>query len=231
MIKKLAKSIKEYKKESILTPIFVSLEVVMEVIIPLLMANLIDKGMYAGNMNEVLKIGLELVGSAMLSLIFGVLSGSVAAKASAGFAKNLRKDLYYKVQDFSFSNIDKFSTASIITRLTTDVTYVQMAFQMIIRIAVRTPLMLVFSLIMAFEINKELSLIFLILIPIVGVALGLISTKVYPIFDRVFKKYDDLNEIVEENVSSIRVVKSYVLEEKEKEKFGKTSNEIYKGSK
>lgn len=228
MIKKLAKSIREYKKESILTPIFVSLEVVMEVIIPLLMANLIDKGMYAGNMNEVLKIGLELVGAAMLSLIFGVLSGSVAAKASAGFAKNLRKDLYYKVQDFSFSNIDKFSTASIVTRLTTDVTYVQMAFQMIIRIAVRTPLMLVFSLIMAFGINKELSLIFLILIPIVGVALGLISTKVYPIFDRVFKKYDDLNEIVEENVSSIRVVKSYVLEEKEKEKFEKTSNEIYK---
>lgn len=228
MIKKLAKSIREYKKESILTPIFVSLEVVMEVIIPLLMANLIDKGMYAGNMKEVLKIGLELVGAAMLSLIFGVLSGSVAAKASAGFAKNLRKDLYYKVQNFSFSNIDKFSTASIITRLTTDVTYVQMAFQMIIRIAVRTPLMLVFSLIMAFGINKELSLIFLILIPIVGVALGLISTKVYPIFDRVFKKYDDLNEIVEENVSSIRVVKSYVLEEKEKEKFEKTSNEIYK---
>ena len=228
MIKKLAKSIREYKRESILTPIFVSLEVVMEVIIPLLMANLIDKGMYAGDMNEVLKIGLELVGAAMLSLIFGVLSGSVAAKASAGFAKNLRKDLYYKVQDFSFSNIDKFSTASIITRLTTDVTYVQMAFQMIIRIAVRTPLMLVFSLIMAFGINKELSLIFLILIPIVGAALGLISTKVYPIFDRVFKKYDDLNEIVEENVSSIRVVKSYVLEEKEKEKFSKTSNEIYK---
>lgn len=228
MIKKLAKSIREYKKESILTPIFVSLEVVMEVIIPLLMANLIDKGMYDGNMNEVLKIGLELVGAAMLSLIFGVLSGSVAAKASAGFAKNLRKDLYYKVQDFSFSNIDKFITASIITRLTTDVTYVQMAFQMIIRIAVRTPLMLVFSLIMAFGINKELSLIFLILIPIVGVVLGLISTKVYPIFDRVFKKYDNLNEIVEENVSSIRVVKSYVLEEKEKEKFEKTSNEIYK---
>lgn len=228
MIKKLAKSIREYKKESILTPIFVSLEVVMEVIIPLLMANLIDKGMYDGNMNEVLKIGLELVGAAMLSLIFGVLSGSVAAKASAGFAKNLRKDLYYKVQDFSFSNIDKFSTASIITRLTTDVTYVQMAFQMIIRIAVRTPLMLVFSLIMASGINKELSLIFLILIPIVGGVLGLISTKVYPIFDRVFKKYDNLNEIVEENVSSIRVVKSYVLEEKEKEKFEKTSNEIYK---
>lgn len=228
MIKKLAKSIREYKRESILTPIFVSLEVVMEVIIPLLMANLIDKGMYACDMNEVLKIGLELVGAAMLSLIFGVLSGSVAAKASAEFAKNLRKDLYYKVQDFSFSNIDKFSTASIITRLTTDVTYVQMAFQMIIRIAVRTPLMLVFSLIMAFGINKELSLIFLILIPIVGAALGLISTKVYPIFDRVFKKYDDLNEIVEENVSSIRVVKSYVLEEKEKEKFSKTSNEIYK---
>ena len=123
MIKKLAKSIREYKRESILTPIFVSLDVVMEVIIPLLMANLIDKGMYACDMNEVLKIGLELVGAAMLSLIFGVLSGSVAAKASAGFAKNLRKDLYYKVQDFSFSNIDKFSTASIITRLTTDVTY------------------------------------------------------------------------------------------------------------
>lgn len=227
MIRKLAKSIREYKKESILTPIFVALEVVLEVIIPLLMANLIDKGIYAGNMDEVYKIGLELVVAAMLSLLFGVLSGYVAAKASAGFAKNLRKDIYYKVQDFSFSNIDKFSTASIITRLTTDITYVQMAFQVIIRIAVRTPLMLVFSLIMAIGINKELSLIFLILIPVIGVALGIINMHVHPIFQRVFKKYDDLNEIVEENVSGIRVVKSYVLEEKEKKKFGKVSKEIY----
>ena len=227
MIKRLAKSIREYKKESILTPVLVALEVVMEVIIPLLMAKLIDDGIYAGNMNEVVKLGVELLIAAALSLIFGVLSGAVAAKASAGFAKNLRKDLYYKVQDFSFSNIDKFSTSSLVTRLTTDVTNVQSAFQMIIRIAVRTPLMLVFSLIMAFNINKELSLIFLGLIPFVAIALGFLSFKVHPIFKRVFRRYDDLNEVVEENVSGIRVVKSYVLEEKEKKKFGNISKEIY----
>ena len=228
MLKTLLKEVKEYKRASVVTPVFMILEVLMETLIPFLMASIIDEGVNAGNMQHIYKVGGIMVIAAAVGLFAGLAGGRFGAKASAGFAKNLRKDLYYKVQDFSFSNIDKFSTASIITRLTTDVTYVQMAFQMIIRIAVRTPLMLVFSLIMAFGINKELSLIFLILIPIVGAALGLISTKVYPIFDRVFKKYDDLNEIVEENVSSIRVVKSYVLEKKEKEKFSKTSNEIYK---
>ena len=228
MIKKLMESIREYKKDTILTPIFVSLEVVMEVIIPFLMAELIDKGIYAESMATIQKIGLALVISAILSLIFGTLSGIADAKAAAGFAKNLRKDLYYKVQEYSFSNIDKFSTSSIVTRLTTDVTYVQMAFQMIIRIAVRVPLMLVFSLIMAFNINMKLSLIFLVLIPFVGFGLYLINTKVHPIFKKVFKRYDDLNNVVEENVAGIRVVKSYVLEEKEKEKFGKISEDIYK---
>ena len=206
----------------------VTLEVIMEVIIPLLMANLIDKGIYSGQMNEILKIGVALVIASILSLVFGVLSGITASKASAGFAKNLRKDLYYKVQKFSFSNVDKFSTASIVTRLTTDVSNIQMAFQMITRIVVRTPLMLIFSLIMAFSINMKLSLIFLLLIPVVGIALYFIMSRVHPIFERVFKRYDDLNNVVEENVSGIRVVKSYLLEEREKRKFGNISTEIYK---
>ena len=227
MIKKLMKSIREYKKDAILTPIFVSLEVILEVIIPLLMANLIDDGVYGGNMNMVYKIGLELILCAVLSLIFGMFSGIFASKASAGFAKNLRKDLYFKVQDFSFSNIDKFSTSSLVTRLTTDVSNVQMAFQMIIRIAVRTPLMLIISLFFAISISAKLSLIFLILIPLLGIGLYLIMTKVHPIMKRVFKTYDNLNNVVEENVSAIRVVKSFVIEEKEKKKFGKVSNSIY----
>lgn len=227
MIKKLSKSIREYKKAAIATPIFVSLEVILEVIIPLLMSKLIDDGIYGGEMNIVLKIGLELLICAALSLLFGALSGKNAAKASSGFAKNLRQDLYYKVQDYSFSNIDKFSTSSLVTRLTTDVSNVQMAFQMIIRIAVRTPLMLVTSLCFAISISLKLSLIFLILIPILGIGLYLITTKVHPIMKRVFKTYDNLNNVVEENVAGIRVVKSYVLEEKEKKKFGKVSESIF----
>ena len=229
MIKKLMKSIREYKTPSLLAPFFVALEVVLEVIIPLLMANLIDDGIYQGEMNLVYKIGLELIICAVLSLIFGMLSGMFAAKASSGFAKNLRKDLYYKVQDFSFTNIDKFSTSSLITRLTTDVTNVQMAYQMIIRIAVRAPLMLIISLFFAFSINKNLSLIFLIVVPILGIGLYVISKKVYPIMDRVFKRYDDLNNVVEENVGAIRVVKSFVLEKEEISKFKRVSNEIYQG--
>ncbi len=228
MLKTLGKSVREYKKPALITPMLVTLEVIMEVIIPLLMANLIDKGIYSGQMNEILKIGVALVIASILSLVFGVLSGITASKASAGFAKNLRKDLYYKVQKFSFSNVDKFSTASIVTRLTTDVSNIQMAFQMITRIVVRTPLMLIFSLIMAFSINMKLSLIFLLLIPVVGIALYLIMSRVHPIFERVFKRYDDLNNVVEENVSGIRVVKSYLLEEREKRKFGNISTEIYK---
>lgn len=229
MIKKLMKSIREYKTPSLLAPFFVALEVVLEVIIPLLMANLIDDGIYQGEMNLVYKIGLELIICAVLSLIFGMLSGMFAAKASSGFAKNLRKDLYYKVQDFSFTNIDKFSTSSLITRLTTDVTNVQMAYQMIIRIAVRAPLMLIISLAFAFSINRSLSLIFLIIIPILGLGLFFISQKVHPIMDRVFKRYDDLNNVVEENVGAIRVVKSFVLEKEEISKFKRVSNEIYQG--
>ena len=229
MIRKLMQSIREYKTASLLAPFFVALEVVLEVIIPLLMANLIDDGIYQGEMNLVYKIGVELIACAILSLIFGMLSGMFAAKASSGFAKNLRKDLYYKVQDFSFTNIDKFSTSSLITRLTTDVTNVQMAYQMIIRIAVRAPLMLIISLFFSFSINKNLSLIFLIVVPILGIGLYFISKKVHPIMDRVFKRYDDLNNVVEENVGAIRVVKSFVLEKEEISKFKKVSNEIYQG--
>lgn len=228
MFKTLGKSVREYKKYALVTPLFVTVEVVLEILIPLLMANLIDKGIYAGEMNMIFKIGLQLVFASLIALFFGCASGVTASKASAGFAKNLRQDLYYKVQDFSFSNIDKFSSASIVTRLTTDVSNIQMAFQMLIRIVVRTPLMLVFSLIMAFNLNAELSLIFLALIPIVGIALALVSTKVHPIFKRVFDKYDDLNNVVEENVRGIRVVKSYVREEEEKKKFGNISSEIFK---
>ena len=191
------------------------------------MANLIDKGIYAGQMNEILKIGVMLVVASLLSLAFGILSGITASKASAGFAKNLRKDLYYKIQDFSFTNIDKFSTSSIVTRLTTDVSYVQMAFQMLTRIVVRTPLMLIFSLIMSFSINAKLALIFLALMPVIGITLYVIMSKAHPIFERVFKKYDVLNNVVEENTNGIRVVKSYLLEESEKKKFGNISNEIY----
>lgn len=227
MLKTLGKSVREYKKPAFITPILVTVEVILEVIIPLLMANLIDDGIYTGQMNVILKIGLQLVLASILSLIFGCASGITASKASAGFAKNLRKDLYYKIQEYSFSNIDKFSTASIITRLTTDVSNVQMAFQMMTRIVVRTPLMLVFSLIMAFNINAKLSLIFLALIPVVGLALGIISTKAHPIFKRVFDKYDNLNNVVEENVRGIRVIKSYVLEEHETKKFKDSSEDIY----
>ena len=227
MLKTLGKSVREYKKPAFITPILVTVEVILEVIIPLLMANLIDDGIYTGQMNVILKIGLQLILASILSLIFGCASGITASKASAGFAKNLRKDLYYKIQEYSFSNIDKFSTASIITRLTTDVSNVQMAFQMLTRIVVRTPLMLVFSLIMAFNINAKLSLIFLALIPVVGLALGIISTKAHPIFKRVFDKYDNLNNVVEENVRGIRVIKSYVLEEHETKKFKDSSEDIY----
>ena len=229
MIKRLMKSIREYKTPSLLAPFFVALEVVLEVIIPLLMANLIDDGIYQGEMRLVYKIGIELIICAILSLIFGMLSGMFAAKASSGFAKNLRQDLYYKVQTFSFSNIDKFSTSSLVTRLTTDITNVQMAYQMIIRIAVRAPLMLIISLFFAFSINKSLSLIFLIVIPILGFGLFYISKKVHPIMERVFKRYDALNNVVEENVGAIRVVKSFVLEKEEIKKFKHVSNEIYQG--
>ena len=227
MIKTLLKSVREYKRDSILAPIFVTLEVVMEVVIPLLMAMLIDKGIDAGNMNYILKIGIALAISCVISLVFGALSGKFAASASAGFAKNLRKDMFYNVQNFSFSNIDKFSASSIVTRLTTDITNVQNAYQMIVRIAVRGPIMIIFSLIMAFGINHKLSLVFLLAIPVLGGGLYFIMTHAHPIFERVFKIYDKLNNVVQENLRGIRVVKSFVREDFEEKKFKNVSEDIY----
>ena len=227
MIKRLAGCIRQYKKDSILTPLYVTMEVVLEVVIPLLMASLIDLGIDGGNMSYIIKMGIALVVAAIISLLFGALSGRSAAIASAGFARNLRHDMFYNVQGFSFSNIDKFSTASIVTRLTTDITNIQNAYQMIIRVAVRCPVMLVFSLIMAFSINPELSLIFLCCIPVLGVGLYLIMSRAHPIFERVFKIYDKLNNVVQENLRGIRVVKSFVREDYEKEKFDAISEDIY----
>lgn len=228
MLKRLLGSVREYKKPSILAPVFVSVEVLIECLIPLLMANLIDFGIELGAMDGILKYGIALILSAVISLCFGALSGKYAATASAGFARNLRHDIYYNVQDFSFSNIDKFSTASIITRLTTDITNVQMAYMMIIRIAARSPVMLVFSLIMAFSINHQLSLVFLCVTPFLGIGLYLIIKYAHPIFERVFKTYDKLNNVVQENLLGIRVVKSFVREDYEKEKFADVSQQIYK---
>ncbi len=229
MVAKLLKSVREYKKDSILTPLFVTFEVILEVFIPYLMANLIDFGIDKGDMNYILKTGLILLLSAILSLTFGVVAGNKAAVASNGFAKNLRKDMYYNVQNFSFTNIDKFSTASIITRLTTDVSRVSMAYQMIIRMVVRSPAMLIFSLIMSFGIDVKLSLLFLAAIPVLLVGLLFIVKKAFPLFGKVFKIYDKLNRVVQENLRGIRVVKSFVRGENEEEKFKEISNDIYEG--
>ena len=227
MIKELAKQIKEYKKYVILSPIFVALESVMEIIIPFLMSYLIDDGINKNDLGAIYRIGIILIVCAIASLIFGILSGVYCAKASSGFAKNLRKSIFYKVQDFSFSNIDKFSTASIITRHTTDVTNVQMAFQMIIRTAIKAPFTLLFAFIMVLTINPKLALIFLVMVPFLGIGLYLIATKAHPIFEKTFKTYDELNNAVEENVRGIRVVKSYVTEKDEIKKFNKISKKIY----
>lgn len=228
MVKKLTASIREYKKQSIEAPLYVMVEAILDVIIPLLMAMLIDYGINVKNMNYVLTMGAVLFVSAALSLVFGTLAGSKAAEASCGFARNLRQDIYYKVQEFSFSNIDKFSTAGIVTRLTTDVSNVQNAYQMVLRIAVRAPAMLIFSLIISFRIDAHLSIIFLGAIPVLGVGLWFIMTGVHPIFVRVFHTYDKLNKVVEENLNGIRVVKSFTRENYEEEKFGKISQSIYK---
>lgn len=227
MFKKLAKYVKEYKKSAILTPIFVILEVIMEVIIPLLMAKIIDVGIQNGDVKYILEVGGLLIISAILSLTFGMLSGRFAAKASAGYAKNLRKEMYHKVQNYSFENIDKFSTSSLVTRMTTDVTNVQMAFQMIIRILVRGPIMMIFALLMVISISAKLSLIFFVAIPVLGIILFYIARKAHPNFERVFKKYDKLNRVVQENVSAIRVVKAYVREDHEEEKFKEVNGEVY----
>ena len=228
MLKNVLKSVGEYKKDSLLAPVTVAIEVLFEVLIPFFMAELIDKGINTGDMTEILKYGALLVVLAMAALGFGILSGHFAAVASAGFAKNLRKRMYYKVQDFSFLNIDHFSTSSLVTRMTTDITNLQNAYQMIIRVAVRAPIMLIMAFVMAFRVNSELATIYLWVIPILGIALAFIMTHVHPIFVRVFKTYDKLNNVVQENVHGIRVVKSFVREDFEEEKFKTISSRIYK---
>ena len=228
MIKRLLKSVREFKKDALLTPFFVVLEVVMEVIIPLIMALLIDKGIDGQDMAAIWKYGIILVLCAMLALVFGAAAGTFAARASTGFARNLRHDMYYNVQNFSFSNIDKFSTGSIVTRLTTDVTNVQNAFQMCTRIAVRCPVMLVFALFMAMRINSRMALVFLAVLPILAIGMGILMKVVGPVFERAFKIYDRMNTVVQENVRGIRVVKTYVREDHETEKFEGVSGMLYR---
>ncbi|WP_195198579.1 ABC transporter ATP-binding protein [Faecalispora jeddahensis] len=227
MIKTLLSSVREYKKETILAPIYVTLESILEIVIPTIMAFLIDNGINQKDMSYVLKMGLVLILAAALSLVTGILAGRSAAVASAGFARNLRHDMFYNVQNFSFSNIDKFSTASIITRLTTDVTNVQNAYQMLVRLAVRAPMMIVFALMFSFRIDAQLSLIFLATIPVLGLGMFVIMSRVHPIFVRVFRTYDRLNNIVQENLHGIRVVKSYIREDFEEKKFADVSQTIF----
>ena len=227
MVKKILKSLREYKKDTILSPVFMILEVSMEILIPFLLARLIDQGITQENQEVIIKIGIELLVVAFFSLFCGVQSGKCAAKASCGFAKNLRQDMYNKVQQYSFLNIDKFSTSSIVTRLTTDIVNVQQAFLMTIRGAVRAPITIIFAMIMAFSTNSKMALIFLVSAPVLGTLLILIAKKAHPIFERVFNTYDKLNNVVQENVRGIRVVKSFVKEESEINKFEKVSKSIY----
>ena len=228
MIKTLTKSIREYKKDSLLAPVFMIGEVLMEVLIPFYMAKLINNGIQAQNMRYVLNMGLLLTLLCIISLACGILSGKYASSAASGFSKNLRQDMYYNIQNFSFTNIDKFSTSSIITRLTTDVTNIQNSYQMIIRVAVRSPVMLVSSFFMAFYINARLSTIFLIAIIILSIGLYFIIKNAYPIFQKIFKVYDKLNNVVQENLHGIRVVKSYVREDFEEEKFKEVAIDLFK---
>ena len=228
MIKTLAKSIREYKIASVITPIFIVCEVILEVLIPYLMASLIDNGVDKGDMDYIWKMGLVLTLVALISLLFAGLAGKYAAVASAGFAKNLRHDMFYKIQTYSFANIDKFSASSLVTRMTTDVTNVQNAYQMILRMAFRAPFMMIFAMVMSFRVNASLSWIFVIFIPIIALALFIIIRLAHPIFTRVFKRYDKLNSIVQENLHGIRVVKSFVREDHETEKFKSVSEDIYR---
>jgi len=227
MIKKLASHVREYKKQAIATPLFMIGEVSMETLIPLIMSFLIDRGITPGHMDQIWLYGGILLLTATISLFSGVMSGRMAAVSSAGFARNLRHDMYFKIQDYSFSNIDRFSTSSIITRVTTDVTNVQNAFQMILRMAVRAPMTLIFSMIMAISINARISMVFLFMLPVLGFGIYFIMTRTHPIFRRVFKTYDKLNNVVQENLHGIRVVKNFVREDYETEKFTGISQSIY----
>ena len=226
MVKELAKSIREYKKTSIATPILVSMEVVMECIIPFIIAELVNQIKAGCDLGVIAGYGLILVVMAGLSLMFGALAGSTCATASCGLAKNLRKDMFYAIQNYSFENIDKFSTSSLVTRMTTDVSNVQFAYMMIIRTAIRSPLMLIFAFVMAFVMGGRMALIFLIVAPLLGVGLFLVARKTMPLFKRVFKKYDALNSSIQENVKGIRVVKSYVREDYEKQKFNRAAEDV-----
>ena len=228
MIKRLSQCIREYKKDAILSPVYVLVESLLDVAIPFVMADLIDKGIDAGNMGMILRYGAILVGFALVALLFGALAGRSCARATAGFARNLRHDMFHHLQVYSFSNIDKFSAPGLVTRLTTDVNNVQNAFMMIIRTLIRCPAMLIFAMVMSFRINKDIAAIFLAVIPILGIGLYLIIQRVYPVFTRVFKTYDALNGVVQENLSGIRVVKNFVREEHEIEKFDGISGKIYK---
>lgn len=226
IIRVLKKSIREYKRDSILTPILVAFEVLVECIIPLMVANLVNKMQNGCDLSVILKYGVILIIMACFSLLFGALAGITAANASAGFGKNLRKDLFMAVQNFSFENIDRFSASSLVTRMTTDVTNVQMAYMMIIRTVVRAPLMLIFSLVMGFIMGGPLAFIFLFTIPVLGIGLGLVIKKTMPLFRKVFKKYDNLNNSVQENINGIRVVKSFVREDFEMKKFNEAAEDV-----
>ena len=226
MLKTLAKSIRQYKRESILSPVLVTLEVLLECMIPLYMSTMLKNITDEPTMSNILIYGAILLVMAAFSLLFGILAGKYAATASAGFARNLRHDIYYKIQDFSFANIDKFSTSSLVTRMTTDVTNIQMAYMMIVRVAFRSPVMMIVSLAMTYSINWQMGVIFTILVPILGAGLFIIFKKVDPIFNKVFKKYDALNESVQENIKGIRVVKSYVREDYEIDKFDKAAENV-----
>ena len=231
MLKRLSQCIREYRKDTLLSPLFVSLEVIMEVLIPYLMSKIIDNGIDRGDMDYILRLGGVLVACALLSLLFGAFSGHFAANASSGFARNVRHDLYYAVQDFGFENIDRFSTSGLVTRLTTDVTNLQNAFQMIVRICVRAPVMLVFSLFMAFRVNSRLAMVFLAAAPVLVAGLAAIIHFAVPNFQKMFDCYDRLNSVVQENVTAMRVVKAYVREPRETDKFCHASGEIFRYSK
>ena len=228
MIKTLARSIREYKPAAILTPLLVTVEVIMECAIPFVIANLVNEMQAGCSMGVIAQYGVALIIMAVVSLIFGGAAGATCARASAGFARNLRKDMFYHIQDYSFENIDKFSVSSLVTRLTTDITNVQMAFMMIIRVAIRCPLMLIFSFIMGFVMGGRLAVIFLITIPLLSVGLFLVIRAATPLFRSVFRKYDALNDSVQENVQAMRVVKSYVREDYEKKKFGRAAEDVQK---
>ena len=226
MVRKLMGSIREYKRASILTPLIVSLEVVMECIIPFVIAMLVNEIKAGSGIDVIVKYGLVLIVMACLALLFGALAGSYCAEASCGFAKNLRKDMFYNIQTYSFENIDRFSTSSLVTRLTTDITNVQMAYMMIIRTAIRCPLMLVFAFSMAFIMGGKMAFIFLLTIPVLGIGLAIVIKKTIPLFKRVFRKYDRLNASIQENIKGIRVVKSYVREDFEEQKFNAAAEDV-----